>query len=614
MYKFFVTAFFCLFFASHLFGAPVSIDSNTKKINIYKHSEVFIDKGAKHTILTVQKSPSLFKPTFAQYGSFGYPSKDAIWVKFVLHNTSKFSINKLLVFSNPFTDIINLYTLKQGQFTESKSGILQKKEFGNTLQFTFPIVLQSDETATYYLQIKPRTGSLVFDLSIDDDQHYYMDETSHQMILFLFFGAMAALIIYNILLFSISRDSVYLYYSLYLFSMTLHHLSFSGLISYLLPFENKSVVAFEASLSVHYVNFAVIASILFTRKFLSTNQYKKIDAILILYALLTLLISVVNTDEHYLLDLSVHSGFVLILILEAVGIYAYIQQNKQAIYYIVAWSIPLSGSFALIAYRSDIFDIMSTLPYYFETTIIIEAILFSVVLANKLNFMKQEKLTLSNELIEQQRSEQIRLNNLVNERTQSLNEALQTQKILLHELHHRVKNNMQFITSLYALKLYNSGDPKIDEKLKDIESKIKAMGHVHEMLYQQDDIEYVEAKLYFEKLVNEISKVFDLKNISIKMDTDHIVLNAYEAIYCGLILNELIINAVKYAFETDGGEIVITIRSQEDKKVLEVTDNGKGLKDEDFNRSFGLLMVKSLSVEQLRGTFEHIGSHFIIRF
>jgi two-component sensor histidine kinase len=206
------------------------------------------------------------------------------------------------------------------------------------------------------------------------------------------------------------------------------------------------------------------------------------------------------------------------------------------------------------------------------------------------------------------------LNNLVNERTQSLNEALQTQKILLHELHHRVKNNMQFITSLYALKLYNSGDPKIDEKLKDIESKIKAMGHVHEMLYQQDDIEYIEAKLYFEKLINEISKGFDFKNISIKMDTDHIVLNAYEAIYCGLILNELIINAVKYAFESDGGEIVITIYVQDEKKVLEVADNGKGLKDEDFNRSFGLLMVKSLSVEQLKGSFEHSGSHFIIRF
>jgi two-component sensor histidine kinase len=79
-------------------------------------------------------------------------------------------------------------------------------------------------------------------------------------------------------------------------------------------------------------------------------------------------------------------------------------------------------------------------------------------------------------------------------------------------------------------------------------------------------------------------------------------------------LNELIINAVKHAFESDGGEIVITIRSQDDKKVLEVYDSGKGLKNEDFNRSFGLLMVKSLSVEQLKGSFEHLGSHFIICF
>jgi two-component sensor histidine kinase len=614
LHKYFIAAFLTLLFAAHLFGAPVSIGSNTKKINIYEHSEVFIDKGAKHTLLIVQKSPSLFKPTSTKFGSFGYPSKDAIWVKFILHNTSQSSINKLLVFSNPFTDIINLYIFKQGQFTEIRSGILQKKEFGNTLQFTFPIILQADETATYYLQIMPRTGSLVFDLTIDDDKHFYIDETSRQMLLFLFFGAMAALIIYNLLLFSVSRDSVYVYYSLYLFAMTLQHLSLSGIISYLLPFENKSIVELEASLSVHYVNFVAISCILFTRKFLSTNQYKKIDILLISYAFLTLLISLVSTKDNYLLDLGVHSGFILIVILEAVGVYAYIKQNRQALYYIVAWSIPLSGVLALISYRSNVFDIISTFPYFFETTIVIEGILFSVILANKLNEMKQEKLKLSNELIQQQQTEQIRLSNLINERTQALNEALKTQKILLHELHHRVKNNMQFITSLYALKLHNSGDPKIDEKLKDIESKIKSMGHVHEMLYQQEDIEYIEATSYYEKLLNEISKVFDLKNIHIKIDTDHIILNTYEAIYCGLILNELIINAVKYAFEADSGEIVITIRSQDDKKVLEVMDNGKGLKDEDFNRSFGLLMVKSLAVEQLKGSFKHIGSHFIICF
>jgi two-component sensor histidine kinase len=396
--------------------------------------------------------------------------------------------------------------------------------------------------------------------------------------------------------------------------MTLQHLSLSGIISYLLPFENKSIVEFEASLSVHYVNFVAITCILFTRKFLSTNQYKKIDILLISYVFLTLLISLVSTKDNYLLDLGVRSGFVLIVILEVVGIYAYTKQNRQALYYIVAWSIPLSGVLALISYRSNVFDIISTLPYYFETTIVIEGILFSVILANKLNEIKQEKLELNNELIQQQHSEQIRLNNFANERTQALNEALQAHKILLHELHHRVKNNMQFITSLYALKLHNSGDPYMDSKLKDIESKIKAMGHVHEMLYQQEDIEYIEATSYFEKLLNEISKVFNLKNIHIKMDTDHIVLNTYEAIYCGLILNELIINAVKYAFESDGGEIVITIRSQDDTKVLEVNDNGKGLKDEDFNRSFGLLMVESLSVEQLKGSFEHSGSHFIICF
>jgi two-component sensor histidine kinase len=603
-----------LFFSFHLFGASISIDSNTTKVNIYKNSEIFIDKGNKYTISTLKKSPSLFKPTLSQYGSFGYPLEDTIWVKFVLHNTSKTAIQKLLVFSNPFTDIINLYTDDQKQINEVKSGILQKKEFDNTLQFAFPLSLQSNDTTTYYLQLMPRTGSLLFNLTVEDNKHFYIEETSRQMILYLFFGAMFALIIYNALLFTISRDSVYLYYSLYLFAITLHHLSLTGIISYLLPYGNKTAVAFEASLSVHYATFVAVTCILFTRSFLSTKQYKKIDNMLIAFILLTLSISILSTPEHYFLSLAIYNGFFLTLVLEFVGIYAYTQNNKQARYFIIAWTISLSGIFSLIAYRANIFDILSTFPYYFEATLFAEAILFSIVLANKLNHLKHEKLILTKELIDQQRNEQTRLSNLVNERTGELNEALSTHKILLHELHHRVKNNMQFITSLYALKLQDSNDLKINEKLKDIESKIKSIGHVHEMLYQQNDIDCIEAKIYFKKLIDEISKAFDISNITIKISADQTILNAYESIYCGLILNELIINAIKYAFDNGDGEISIIIKDENNSKRLEVYDSGKGLNANDFNRSFGLLMVKSLAEEQLKGSFEYDGTRFIISF
>lgn len=615
MYKLLVTYLFCIFFHPNAWCEIISVDQNISYVNVFESSQVFIDKNSTYSIDKITRPGIVFQAVQKSYGSFGYPSKDTIWIKFSLRNKSENTIQKLLVFSNPIIDIANLYSIKNSHEIKYASGILQKREFNNFLQFIFPISLQPYEQIDYYLELKPKTASLVFNLSLEDSKNFYKNEVFNQMVLFLFFGAMTALLVYSLLLFIISRDNVYFFYSLYLFAIILQHLSLSGVMSYLLPYDNKDIVAFEASLSVHYVNFVAIACVLFTRSFLLTQQYKVLDKVLLLAVIFILGISAVNSDENYLLNVAVYSGFILILLLEFVGIYAYYQKNKQALYYIVGWTISLSGIFVLVAYRANIFDLLSIFPYYFEATLLIEAILFSIVLANKLNNLKQEKLSLNQELILQQQSEQIRLHNLINERTKELSEALQTHKVLLNELNHRVKNNMQFITSLYALKLHGFGDPLIEEKLKDIESKIQSMARVHEMLYQQHSIDRIEAKDYFQTLVDEISKAYDITKIDIQISVEQIYLNVYESIYCGLIINELIINAVKYAFDNVGcGRINIVMQYCDGKKIVEIFDNGRGLKNEDLERSFGLLMVRSLVEEQLKGSLMQEGSKFSIAF
>jgi PAS domain S-box-containing protein len=193
--------------------------------------------------------------------------------------------------------------------------------------------------------------------------------------------------------------------------------------------------------------------------------------------------------------------------------------------------------------------------------------------------------------------------------TQEQLKVLKEKEILLREIHHRVKNNLQIISSLMNLQLHSIPDAKTIEIFKQCESRIKAMALIHEKLYQSEDIERIDFEEYLKSFIFHIvhSHQLDNNKIKIKLRVDQILLNIDIAIPCGLILNELISNALKHAFsETDEGVINITVQSTEDDYILLVSDNGKGL-PEDFAlkkvNSLGLQLVEML-VKQLNGKME----------
>ncbi len=174
---------------------------------------------------------------------------------------------------------------------------------------------------------------------------------------------------------------------------------------------------------------------------------------------------------------------------------------------------------------------------------------------------------------------------------------------------------MLFITSLYALKLNENADKKMEEKLHDVERKIHAMSIVHQMLYNQKNLESINAKEYFEKVIENIKNSFELENISFKLNINTI-LDIEEAIYCGLIVNELVTNAIKYAFDGKEGCISISLNNYKKGILLEVSDNGKGLIKSD-KMTFGQMMVESLAIEQLEGKLDikvEKGTHISLWF
>ena len=202
--------------------------------------------------------------------------------------------------------------------------------------------------------------------------------------------------------------------------------------------------------------------------------------------------------------------------------------------------------------------------------------------------------------------------------------SLKEKEILLREIHHRVKNNMQVITSLLRLQSDTIKDQQYADMFRESQERIRSMALIHEKLYQSKEFGNIDFDGYLRTLINDlfISYGASPDKISIKIKTNDLSLELDYAIPCGLITNELVSNSLKYAFPGDGkGEINIKLRSvAENEMELTVSDNGIGIPEEfDFRttESLGLDLVKVLAEHQLGGRIEMNGTggtRFSIRF
>jgi two-component sensor histidine kinase len=228
---------------------------------------------------------------------------------------------------------------------------------------------------------------------------------------------------------------------------------------------------------------------------------------------------------------------------------------------------------------------------------------------------KQEKINRLLEIESKARKE-------LQTKTQNLESVLSEKEILLKEIHHRVKNNMQIIASLIALQVKNLESPTTIHEFQQIRNRINSMAIVHEMLYQSEDLSQIDYGDYVEKLALGLlaSMKGDDSNVTYAFNVDHIKVNIDTAIPLGLLINELLTNALKYAFPNgQEGEVHLSIKQVSDAYELIISDNGVGFSfDGDFDklRTLGMRLVYSL-VEQLEGTIaqeNRNGTSYFITF
>ena len=186
-------------------------------------------------------------------------------------------------------------------------------------------------------------------------------------------------------------------------------------------------------------------------------------------------------------------------------------------------------------------------------------------------------------------------------------QSLEEKEVLLREIHHRVKNNMQVITSLMALQARQVTDEQLLFQFQSTQHRIQSMAMIHEMLYSTGEFSTIDYEKYLKQLINGL--VASIRgaesNVEVQIEAKSIRLNMDTAIPLGLLINELVTNSLKYAFPNGAvGNLSIVINHVEPHYTMCISDDGVGFpEDYDFEKasSLGLRLVMNL-VTQLEGT------------
>jgi two-component sensor histidine kinase len=176
--------------------------------------------------------------------------------------------------------------------------------------------------------------------------------------------------------------------------------------------------------------------------------------------------------------------------------------------------------------------------------------------------------------------------------------ALEERETLLKEIHHRVKNNLQVISSLLSLQAGSLDNEAAVEAVREGQHRVRSMALIHQKLYSADDVRGVDLQDYFENLVHELKQAYGAHEIDSQVNTSGLKLDIDTVIPLGLIMNELITNALKYAFEhTKKAKLELTMIEEEETLRVILKDNGVGMDQSTIEKSnaFGWKMIRSLS-------------------
>ena len=599
--KFFYKRFFYFFFI--LFLIPISgqtIDISSKKeVNILKYSDLYFDTQ-KLTLKEI-RAQKLFRPYREEYINTGMQKLD-IWVRFTLHNSTNRDINRVLVVTSPILESIVLYSEENLTHPHYK-GVRNITKKHHTLFPYYRISMQAHTTKTYYLKANSQFTPVDFGLKLVDFNNFEYRDRVEQLVDTLLIGFVVALMLYSFILHFYTKDKSYLYYSFYLFALVYQQMTYLGLTQIYFPLRFINI---DMQIPIVKVNLLVITAALFAMHFLKTKLLGVVDKIYKLFIVVSLLeIVILNNPYLYNLEIVIITGTLFILFNLYAGIVSYFKGNKQARLFIVGFGIVFLSYLMIILDALGVTTIIQKYPNILMFATAFEALILSLAFADRYLILQKEKASVDAQIIQESKIRANIIEQEVIKKTKELHSALETKELLLKEVHHRVKNNLQIILSIIKLQQDEIDDATVEEKFIDLENRINAISKTYNMLLIEDNIENIDMQEYIEALLLDIRESLQKKNqkVAIKRDINA-KLPLRESVYLGLVINELVTNAYKYAFDTNNGIISISLQQHGKSYTLEIKDNGKGYNSKEIGESLGLRLIETLIFDQLNGTLE----------
>lgn len=547
-----------------LFGLNFFFCTIASAQNLQINIQTLEDKNSSLDIYEVSTKPFLNQFTSIDSNiNFGY-TNSSYWFKIDVKNTTDSMLKADLELSQVLLGHIEFYTQNKNSFSKKIDGALHEP---NTKyrNYVFKLNLTPKQTQTYYVKVHTSTSEMGFKFSFYLNDELMQKDKNEQMFLSFLFGALFIMLFYNFFIYLSTRDINYLYYCLYLFMIIVHQMAMHG-------FGRQYVWTHNIYLSsyggVLIVGLLIASMGLFTKNFLNTKVHNPIlntliNILIVLSLLLGIFFSIPSFHNlEIIINFFALSGSVYLI----TGLCLFFNKNnRQAKFFILGWFV-LSLSL-LITY----FRILGYLPITTFTTwvislgILLEMVIFSFALADKLHELKYAK----------------------------------EHQLLLQELNHRVKNNMQIIISMLRLQASKSST-EIKEVILTIQNRIHSMLLIHEQLHEDNYKKQDNSQKYIMQLLNNIMDSYSLNKEFITIHIDNISIHSDKLVNLGFIINELLTNSIKHAKVVDRLDLDINLIQVDKKIILSIKDNGEEIKN--LKDGLGTIFVNSIVKNKLNAT------------
>ncbi|MFT7879229.1 MAG: 7TM diverse intracellular signaling domain-containing protein [Sulfurimonas sp.] len=575
------------------------IDINQSGVSLLKQSEVYIDQN--DYTLTEIIDEALFQPYNKDFIRTGV-SKKKVWIKLDFTNNTDQVQEKILLFGTPFIEHIHIYD-ETNLSKPYVMGQAHPRDDHKTQLHYYKIRLEPYDSQIYYLTLFSNYNYLNFELTLEDEISYLEEDRVKQFINIFLVGFIFALMTYSFLLSFYIKDKSYFFYGLYLVPLLSYQLKYVGLTQI---YFSKELIMLDLEATIIRGYLLMITNALFAMHFLDIRRYQKLYRTFVIY-IVTASICMVLFYEADTIGYRLSSLFALFLVILnlSVAIYVYRKGYKQARLYITGFFIVFLSYIGVITDSMGLTTLFVEHNNLFLFAVSFEAIVFSLAFADRYVILQKEKEKVNRLSLEESHLREERINAEVEEKTKQLSDTLKSKELLLREVHHRVKNNLQVLLSLIKLQKDGIQDQEHQSTLNDIGNRVNAIAKSYEMLTLDENLDQIDMKLYMESLAHNLYQSFlsKGKNIGIVIDVN-VMLSIKEAVYIGLVANEIITNSHKYAFDEEGGKIFIRFHQCNGKYRLIIEDNGKGFDRKNVRHSLGLKLINILVLDQLRGGLE----------